>query len=116
MPLWANPPMAVDLYSPTSTRDGGGGVAVAYTLAQSACPCSIATNSASERDQQGTTDVAVSVRIAVLKAALTTVPGRGWKAVETGSGRQHHVTGVSEGRAYGSVPELVYLEATEQLP
>lgn len=114
MALFDDPPHSVSTYTVASTRDAGGGTTLTYTLAQTACPCSINTASATEREIFAQQGIVVSHTVAFLAATLTTPLTRGMKLVATDTGATFHVRGISAGREYGSIPAFTYA-ACEQI-
>lgn len=115
MALWSNPPHRASTYTVASSRDDGGGVALTYTLAQSAVPCSINTASASTVERFAQEGITVTHTVAFLSSALTTALTRGMKLVADDTSKSYHVRGIRQGRAYGSVPAFVYADVEEQL-
>jgi hypothetical protein len=114
MALYDTPPHACDVYAVASGPDAGGGVQLAYTLLQAACPCSIDTASASEQLRFAQQAVVVTHRVAFLSSALTTPLGRGMKLVASDTGASYNVRGISAGRQYGGVPPFTYAFCEEQ--
>lgn len=115
MPLYDNPPHAVNTYTVASTQDTGGGTGLTYTLAQSSVPCSINTSSSSERELFAQQGIVVTHRVAFLSSVLTTPLTRGMKLVATDNSASYHVRGISTGRAYGNVKAFTYADCEEQL-
>lgn len=115
MALHDSPPHLVSTYTLTVARDGGGGTARTYTLAQSAVPASVNTASASEQERFSQMGIFVTHTVAFLASALTTALTRGMKLVADDTSATFHVRGISTGRSYGSIPAFVYAYCEEQL-
>ena len=115
MALHHNPPHRVTSHTVVSSTDGGGGVTLTYTAAQSAIPCSINTASASERVLFAQQGMVVTHTIAILSSAITTPIVRGMKVVADDTGLSFHVNGISAGRSYGNIPAFTYLHCEQQL-
>jgi hypothetical protein len=115
MPLYDNPPHRASHYTSASSTDTGGGVTLTYTLAQAAVPCSINTAGSSERELFAQQGIVVTHTIAILASAITTIPKRGDRFVTDDRNENYHVQGIRYGRAYGRVPEFVYLSTEQQI-
>lgn len=115
MALFDAPPHAVATYSVDTSRDAGGGETLAYTLVQSAVPCSINTASAATQELFAQQGIRVSHTVAFLSSALTTAVTRGFKLVAADTGASFKVEGIRAGRAYGRVPALLYCDCSELL-
>jgi hypothetical protein len=110
MALYDNPPHRCDVYAPTSSRDGGGGTRVDYTLAASGVPCSFRTDRSTTRNEFGQEQLTMTGQVAF----LTSTPGvsaivRGGKLVNPDTGEVGHVAGIAADQAYGTIPPLTYV-------
>lgn len=115
MALYDSPPHSCSTYSVDSSRDSGGGETLAYTLVQTAVPCSINTASASTVDLYAQSQIRVSHTVAFLASVLTTELARGWKLVAADTSAAFRIEGLRAGRAYGRVPAFVYADVSELL-
>jgi hypothetical protein len=119
MILWDRPAHRCALYSVASSRDGGGGTTLTYTLEQSAIPCSVNTSGANETDLFGQTNQAVTHTVGIRSDALTVTPAPGWKIVVTDLSVSLHVEGIRRGRTPPSglllLPAMYYFSCRELL-
>lgn len=115
MALYDSAPHACATYSVNATRDAGGGETLAYTLVQSAVPCSINTASSSTQELFSQQGIQVSHTVAFLASVLTTAITRGFKLVAADTGASFKVEGIRAGRAYGRIPAFVYCDCSELL-
>lgn len=112
--LWDNPPHTCSTYTVTTSRDGGGGTANSYTLAQTGLPCLINTAGASEVERFAQQGITVTHTIGTKASLATTTFTRGMKVVDE-SGNSYHVRGIRYGRAFRGIAPLLYLDCEQQL-
>lgn len=106
MPLWDGSRLThtADLYTVTSSTDAGGGVTLAYTLAQSSIKCIANSVSASEQARFAAMQIIVTHRVSFLTSDFTTTPARGMKLVVNGN--TLHIKGINSNQAMGTIPAL----------
>ncbi len=115
MALYDDPPMSVSTYTVTTARDSGGGQAFTYTLAQSGVACSINMASASTQREYAQDQIVVTNTISALLGSWSPVVTRGMKVVADDTQAVYIVEGIRNGRAYGNIPALTYLDVRELL-
>ncbi len=108
-------PMRATIQSLSTATDAGGGVQLAYSTAQVGVKCSINTASASTRELFAQMGMVVTHRVAFLASDLTVTVQRGWQIITDDRSETYTVRGISRGRAYGPIPEFVYLDCESQL-
>lgn len=113
--LWQHPPHRVSVQRPTAGRDSGGGTTVTYTTVQAGVPCSIATLASAEVARFGALPVRVTHTVAFAAAALSVTLLPGDVLVTDDTGDRYRIQGLRSGRAYGTIPAIVYAECEQLL-
>lgn len=114
MPLFDDPEHSVAIHGPpTVTQDDAGGDVIAWpTVRAAAVPCSINLTGASTQDRFGQPGVVVTHVVAFGEGVSVQ---RGDRLVCDDTGEVLHVLGIRRGRAYGSVPALLYCDCEQVL-
>jgi hypothetical protein len=119
MLLWDRPAHRCALYSVASSRDGGGGTTLTYTLEQSAIPCSVNTSGANESELFGQQNQSVSHTVGIRSEVLNVTPVPGWKIVVADLSISLHIEGIRRGRTppsgLGLLPAVYYFACRELL-